>query len=319
MRKLFCLLILAAPVYAQFGNATKLRGKAICTSFLPAVGDALAWDDTNQCWGSGAVAAAGTAVLALGGDPNAGATACPADVTNPQRAGVEANGNMWVCSVGDPVWKLVQASYGSGSYALSAVEGTIARGLAAARPAVGVSADGDLYLATDTCALTRFSSATGAWSAALNPSGSIATVFDSSTKTLRTIDSACVESQTALAADKVRTCEVVIGDPVGSALADTNDTPDVCANLTGATMTITEVKCKADTSTGTPEVLPIIHGGAADSILTAAIACGNNVFGSAGTLNGTPVQADGETIDGNISTAGGTAKYIVIRIKRTLP
>ncbi len=122
------------------------------------------------------------------------------------------------------------------------------------------------------------------------------------------------------AAERVRTCEVAIGDP-GSAspvLATDNDSPGVCANLTGSTMTITEVKCLASSSTGSPSALPIITGGAADSILTGAIACGNGVFGSAGTLNGTPTQVDGATIDANISVAGGTAKYMVIRIKRTL-
>ena len=122
------------------------------------------------------------------------------------------------------------------------------------------------------------------------------------------------------AAALVRPCEIVIGDPgaASSALADDNDTPGVCGNLTGASLTITEVKCLANTSTGSPATLPIITGGAADSILTGAIACGNGVFGSAGTLNGAPTQADGASIDANISTAGGTAKYIVLRIKRTL-
>jgi hypothetical protein len=118
----------------------------------------------------------------------------------------------------------------------------------------------------------------------------------------------------------IRTCEIVIGDPgaASSALADDNDSPAVCGNLTGATMSISEVKCYADSSTGSPAVLPIITGGAANSILTGAIACGNAAFGSAGTLNGSPTQVDGATIDANISTAGGTAKYIIIRIKRTL-
>jgi hypothetical protein len=35
-------------------------------------------------------------------------------------------------------------------------------------------------------------------------------------------------------------------------------------------------------------------------------------------FDGTPTQSNGGTIDANITSAGGTAKYIVIRIKRSL-
>ncbi len=116
----------------------------------------------------------------------------------------------------------------------------------------------------------------------------------------------------------IKPCQIVIGS-VGTgstALSNDNDAPAVCKNDTGATLTITEVKCYADSSTGTPSVLPKITGGS--DLLTGAIACGNAVYGSAGTLNGTPTQSSGATIDANISTAGGTAKYIIIDIIRTL-
>ncbi len=115
----------------------------------------------------------------------------------------------------------------------------------------------------------------------------------------------------------VRTCEIVIGDPSSTsvALANDNDTPAVCVNATGATMTITAVACYADA--GSPTVTPIITGGGGTTILTGALTCGNGAYTS-GTLNGTPTQTNGQTIDGNITSAGGTAKYIVIRIVRTL-
>ncbi|MEZ0391035.1 MAG: hypothetical protein ACAH59_02390, partial [Pseudobdellovibrionaceae bacterium] len=118
-------------------------------------------------------------------------------------------------------------------------------------------------------------------------------------------------------AAKVQVCEIVIGDPgsASTALANDNDTPVVCANKTGATMTITAVECYADA--GSPTVTPIITGGAATSILTGALTCGTASFAS-GTLNGTPTQSNNGTIDANITAAGGTAKYIVIRITRTL-
>ncbi len=115
----------------------------------------------------------------------------------------------------------------------------------------------------------------------------------------------------------VRTCEIVIGDPgsASSPLADDNDTPAVCVNSTGATMTITAAACYA--ATGAPTVTPIITGGGGTSILSGACTCGTASYGTC-TLNGTPTQTNGQTIDGNITSAGGTAKYLVIRVVRTL-
>jgi hypothetical protein len=121
---------------------------------------------------------------------------------------------------------------------------------------------------------------------------------------------------------KTRVCEVVIGDP-GSAspvLANDNDTPVVCANVTGSDVTVTAVACYADA--GTPTVTPILTGGGGTSILTGALTCGTASW-AAGTINGTPTihsfSANGATcsstpctLDANITSAGGTAKYIVM-------
>jgi hypothetical protein len=115
----------------------------------------------------------------------------------------------------------------------------------------------------------------------------------------------------------IRVCEIVIGDP-GSAspvLVDDNDSPANCSNMTGSNMTILSVECYANA--GSPTVNPIINGGSSTSILSSPLICGAGTF-AAGTLNGTPVQGDNQSIDGDIGVAGGTAKYIVIRIKRTL-
>ena len=115
----------------------------------------------------------------------------------------------------------------------------------------------------------------------------------------------------------IRSCEIVIGDPGAASpvLANDNAGPAECGNKTGATLTITAVECYADA--GSPTVTPIIHGGGSTSILTGALTCGTASFAS-GTLNGTPTESNGASIDGNITSAGGTAKYIVIRITRTL-
>ncbi|MGH3427958.1 MAG: hypothetical protein ACRDQZ_10395 [Mycobacteriales bacterium] len=126
----------------------------------------------------------------------------------------------------------------------------------------------------------------------------------------------------------IRDCELVYGDPgtASPALADDNDAPAVCANDFGADYTILAVACWADA--GSPTVTPILTGGSGTSILAGALTCGTASW-SAGTISGTPTvhsfDADGATcsstpctIDGNITSAGGTAKYIIIKIKRTL-
>jgi len=122
-----------------------------------------------------------------------------------------------------------------------------------------------------------------------------------------------------LASDaKVRPCEIIIGDPgsASAALANDNDTPDVCVNKTGSTLTITGVNCYSDA--GSPTVTPIISGGSSTSILSGALTCSQTQGGASGTLNGTPTETSGQSIDANITTAGGTAKYVVIIINRTL-
>ena len=122
----------------------------------------------------------------------------------------------------------------------------------------------------------------------------------------------------SLSANLIRPCEMAIGDPgaASNALADDNDALWECGNKFGATLTITAVECSADA--GSPTVTPIITGGSGTSILTGALTCGTAGSFNSGTLNGTPTQTSGQTIDGDITTAGGTAKYIVIRITRTL-
>jgi hypothetical protein len=99
----------------------------------------------------------------------------------------------------------------------------------------------------------------------------------------------------------------------------------MCGNDTGVDETVTAVACYADA--GTPTVNPILTGGAATSILSGALTCGTASW-AAGTVNGSPVlhtfsgtgatcAATPCTLDGNIATAGGTAKYLVMKITLT--
>lgn len=112
-------------------------------------------------------------------------------------------------------------------------------------------------------------------------------------------------------------CEVVIGDPGAATpiLADDNDAPASCVNVSGVTQTITEIACYANT--GSPTVRPIITGSSATSLLATDLTCGSGTYAT-GTLSGTPTMATGSTIDANIASAGGVAKYIVIRITRRI-
>lgn len=110
-------------------------------------------------------------------------------------------------------------------------------------------------------------------------------------------------------------CEIVVGDPgAGSpVLANDNDSPAVCSNKSGLSYTITLVECYADA--GSPTVTPILTGGSATSILSGALTCGTGSFAASTALSVT--QSNGASIDANITSAGGTAKYIVFRITRT--
>ena len=118
-------------------------------------------------------------------------------------------------------------------------------------------------------------------------------------------------------------CEVVFGDPNSTAsfLADGDDQPVACGNISGHDAIITAVACYADA--GSPTVTPILTGGTATSILTGALTCGSGVW-APGTINGTPTirsfSANGATcatnpctLDANLTSAGGAARYVVMR------
>lgn len=129
--------------------------------------------------------------------------------------------------------------------------------------------------------------------------------------------------------NNVRECVVIIGDPgaASAVLANDNDSPAACGNTWATDWTITSVACWANA--GSPTVTPILTAGSATSILTGSLTCGTAAW-AAGTVQGTaPVvhsfSANGATcsstpctIDTDITSAGGTAKYIIIRITGTI-
>lgn len=116
-------------------------------------------------------------------------------------------------------------------------------------------------------------------------------------------------------------CEIVLGNPntAGAVLADGDDAPAVCGNVSGADQIITAVACRADAAS--TSVLPVLTGGG--TILSGAIDCGNGTW-VAGTVSGTPTlktfSSNGATcsstpctLDAVIATAGGSARYAIIR------
>lgn len=131
-------------------------------------------------------------------------------------------------------------------------------------------------------------------------------------------------AMTGTGTNGVTVCLITTGDPGGASpfLADDNDSPAQCGNDFATDKTIVAVACWADA--GSPVIEPILTGGGATSILSSDLTCGTASW-APGTVNGTPVlhsfSANGSTcsstpctLDANIVTAGGVAKYMVVKI-----
>lgn len=113
-----------------------------------------------------------------------------------------------------------------------------------------------------------------------------------------------------------RPCQILIGNKKtgASPVDDTEDAPQVCTNVSGHTQTILRVRCFADA--GTPTI-DVTAGGGGSSILTGPLTCGTGAWATGTLAAGPPTQADDATLDVNVVSAGGTAKYILVEIKKT--
>jgi len=127
---------------------------------------------------------------------------------------------------------------------------------------------------------------------------------------------------------KIKPCVISVGSVSVDAppLADDEDSPRACPNDFEKDWKITTVACMADA--GTPTVTPILTAGSATSILTGACTCGAGVWAPC-AVNGSPLvhsfSGTGATCSStpcdlavNITAAGGTAKFVQVKIKGVL-
>lgn len=111
----------------------------------------------------------------------------------------------------------------------------------------------------------------------------------------------------------VQPCEFGVGS-VGTnsvTLATDNTELGICSNLTGATITISSVECKANVASF---ALNAATTGGSSILSGATCTCGNGTY-SACTLSGTPTQANNGSLDFTPLTISGASQYFV-RIKR---
>ncbi len=122
---------------------------------------------TPQSSGSGGIVS-----LTTGSSDPAGACTVPSGSAFVLYSQTTTN-TIWLCAA-NAVWQKILSTTGIGPYTLSAASGTYSTGVAASRPSCSASS---YYLATDTHALTACDGT--AWGSTLNPSGSIACIFNS--------------------------------------------------------------------------------------------------------------------------------------------
>jgi hypothetical protein len=250
-----------------------------------------------------------------------------------------------VCAVGESTHAL-QCSYDGASYISCAATGTVTSiattapitgGTITTTGTIGVSdfvasgsshARGTVPDPGASSGTTKFLREDASWQVPPNSGGTVTSVATGAGLTGGTITT--TGTLDLAAAYKVRTCTVIIGDPgsASAALANDNDSPVSCVNEYGVDWTIQTVSCWADA--GSPTVTPILTGGSATSILTGALTCGTAAWASGTVQSSPPVvhsfSGTGSTCtstpcsaDVNITTAGGTAKYVVVRISGSLP
>lgn len=135
-----------------------------------------------------------------------------------------------------------------------------------------------------------------------------------------------ITSEPSFKPEDIKTCEIIFGDPATASpeLTNDNDAPNICGDNLGIDYRIIAASCISDAASDSPTVTPILTGGSGTSIVTGAITCGTSW--AAGTINGKPIvhsfDSDGAmcsttpcTIDANITAAGTTAKYLVLRLR----
>jgi hypothetical protein len=123
---------------------------------------------------------------------------------------------------------------------------------------------------------------------------------------------------TALAAKHItRQFGFMLGAEDGSALADTNDQPDIFINQLGSGIHITKISCRTDSATALTMNLQRNDGSAAD-ILSSNLSCSSTLASSSTFTSGEDVISDGHGINLVVVSAGGGAKRLTIIVKYTV-
>ena len=115
---------------------------------------------------------------------------------------------------------------------------------------------------------------------------------------------------------RTRTMSFPVGDPAGSALADTADWPRMWRNRLGSGITITEVHCESDA--GTPSINLQRDDGTAANILASNLSCSTSGASTTSFSGSEASIANDHKIDFVMVTAGGTAKFVLVTIKFTV-
>lgn len=118
-----------------------------------------------------------------------------------------------------------------------------------------------------------------------------------------------------------RTLGGYIGAVNGSALVDGDDMPSCFVNNLGYSITLTECCTTVDSTTGSPSFMFQRDDGSPANILAGNLAGSTSAGGGCTTsFSGSEnVIADGQEVDCNVVTAGGTAKYASMVCSYTVP
>lgn len=251
-------------------NTTGVAAASDVTGLFSGSGDYLKSDGSK-----GTPSGTGITVMTTGSaDPVASCTA--PSTSNLALYTQTTTQDVWAC-VATNTWKKILSTTNLGPYTLSSVSGPLSTGTAASR---GACSTAGYYLATDTHALTACDGTN--WSSALNPSGSVGCIFNSTAGMHQCYDASGALTTVDAASTQTLTNKTVDGvSPTTMGYLDA--TSSVQTQLNGKQATLSNYSTISGL-TGYPAVVLTIATGTA-TLGTGAIAA--NTCASAVTVTAT--------------------------------